>query len=285
MKKYILLISLSYYSICLSAQSLKESLQIADSIVSIDEQYAYGIYKRVYFFSDSLIEENVLIKLSKHSLNLKKYEESIKYTKKLLQKSNKDSDEITYYQQLLNLYLLAENYNELYTYINLNDTIQNANIKIRYINLFYKGLACIKLNNKNEALHCFSELWTLEKDSIKKEEIRVLNKKYFTSKNYNPLQGKVRSLIIPGLGQLYAKDYKNAANSFVLNASIISLMFITANQYTLLQSLLFWNQPLLHYYLGGANVAATITSTKINSENQMIMDKYLNVIDPIHPTN
>jgi hypothetical protein len=72
-----------------------------------------------------------------------------------------------------------------------------------------------------------------------------------------------KSLILPGLGQLYLHDYKNATHAFLLNAGLIGGLISTAIIHAPVDAVLFWFTPLSHYYLGNANAALELSNKKI----------------------
>jgi hypothetical protein len=72
-----------------------------------------------------------------------------------------------------------------------------------------------------------------------------------------------KSLLIPGLGQVYLGDYKNGTHAFLLNSGLIGGLICTAIIHAPVDALLFWFTPLSHYYLGNANAALELSNKKI----------------------
>ena len=70
-------------------------------------------------------------------------------------------------------------------------------------------------------------------------------------------------MILPGLGQMYLHDYKNATHAFLLNAGLIGGLISTAIIHAPVDAVLFWFTPLSHYYLGNANAALELSNKKI----------------------
>ncbi len=56
---------------------------------------------------------------------------------------------------------------------------------------------------------------------------------------------------MPGLGQFYNGDYKNAANSFILSGALITLLFAVAVNYTFVDAMASVIPYFQRYYFGG----------------------------------
>lgn len=72
------------------------------------------------------------------------------------------------------------------------------------------------------------------------------------TQNISPHKAMVMSLFLPGLGQAYAHDYKNAINSLLLNSVLVYSLIRTYKNYSWIEVLLgplsWWER----YYRGGA---------------------------------
>jgi len=87
----------------------------------------------------------------------------------------------------------------------------------------------------------------------------TLNKKVKHIDHISPIKALVMSLFLPGLGQAYAHDYKNAINSVALNSVFVYAMIRTFNSYSwpeVVMGVLPWWE---RYYRGGAVHAKEIT--------------------------
>ena len=95
-----------------------------------------------------------------------------------------------------------------------------------------------------------SEIET-EFDAIKKSE-----------KRYNPHTAWLLSLFVPGTGQLYSGEYKEAANSAVLLGGLLYLTISFAGKYSVFEAIAVVLPWFQRYYMGGANKAEKLTLEK-----------------------
>jgi len=90
-----------------------------------------------------------------------------------------------------------------------------------------------------------------------------------------PKVAGVLSIVIPGSGQLYAGDYKNAVNSFLLVAVFAAIgtdMFIRYAWYDSLISVFPW---FLRYYTGGYKNAMKIAEQKRTEKRNKRLNKII----------
>jgi tetratricopeptide (TPR) repeat protein len=93
---------------------------------------------------------------------------------------------------------------------------------------------------------------------------KALKKAYRKAKKINkkkPKTAKTLSMVIPGAGQLYAGDYRNALNSFGLNAVMGYWFYYTAISLSLSDAVLSTGPWLFRYYAGGFQRAPALTET------------------------
>lgn len=128
--------------------------------------------------------------------------------------------------------------------------------------IFFTAVANFKINDFYASERGFIELLN-NKDSVLVKEIF---QRLSTEKNkINPRRAKIFSMILPGTGQLYIGDYKNALKSFLLNAAIIATGVHFATAYTILDAYLFTANWFFRYYKGGFIKAQINAENKINS--------------------
>jgi len=81
--------------------------------------------------------------------------------------------------------------------------------------------------------------------------------------------------IIPGLGQLYLGEWKEALNSFIITAAFASVFVFTAYQLALLDAALMVLPWFHRYYQGGLMRAKELAVIKKNSQDVQIYNQLL----------
>lgn len=141
---------------------------------------------------------------------------------------------------------------------------------------FLKGIAYFGLNENDLAEEAFkkcvagfsdrSALLAFEKEfvDLKKSE-----------KRFNPQTAWLMSLFVPGTGQLYSGEYKEAANSAALLGGLIYLTISFATKYSFVEAIVVVLPWFQRYYIGGANKAERLAlekqKSKRNDSYQAIM--------------
>lgn len=105
---------------------------------------------------------------------------------------------------------------------------------------------------------------------VSKVEVEAIDTTHFK----NPHKAKHLSMFLPGLGQLYAKDYKNAVNSFFLNTALLGLGLWAAVVYTPFDGIVWVSPWLRRYYVGGYKKAYMI----VESTNRQKKEHYIKIL-------
>ena len=126
-------------------------------------------------------------------------------------------------------------------------------------------------------VHLYSYKWMESKKNIKKyygePYYEYIDSIFYNSDKLDiksPKRARLLSLFIPGLGQIYSKDYKNGINSLILN-SITSYLFLNSimdKKY--LDTLIIYYTPFRRYYQGSRSNAELIA----NNYNQKISQQF-----------
>lgn len=255
------------------SQNFDETLFLADETYK-NEDYpkALKIYKRLVFFSNN--NYNLFKNVANCYLKQKDYKQGIVYLDSALIYCS-DKNEKTNIQFLkVETLIFLEDY---YSAENLLENIQispQQNLKKN----FYLGIVNFAkadyLNSKKYFLISVNDTSITQKEKIKKafENIKKL-------KRPNPKIARTLSLIIPGAGQLYCGDYKNAVNSFVLVsvfAAIGTDMYFRYAWYDSLISVFPW---FYRYYNGGSNNAMQFAKQKRLLKRNKKLNELLKIID------
>ncbi len=94
----------------------------------------------------------------------------------------------------------------------------------------------------------------------------------------NPIIARNLSIILPGLGQLYAGDIKNGINSMALNAFLIWGFIHTWQTYSFIDSYISVFPWFQRYYIGSAIHARDIAEKKKARKKEKYFDEIVKVI-------
>ncbi|MFY8019669.1 MAG: hypothetical protein ACOVP1_00675 [Bacteroidia bacterium] len=237
------------------SQELSKLIDSADKELEMGRPLqAFKLYKRIAFYSGrNDFEWNYL----QAAFQAKLYDESFVLAQNMIQK---EAYEDSLY--LFKIYAISAINSANYQVFQSDDPYEMSRDEtLHQLYLHYGLLANFRQKKWPET---FATLDTLvgkgmmrasHSDSLK----QILN-------NLLSIQAKEignKSLIVPGLGQLALKDYKNASHAFLLNAGLISAMVVSSVIQTPLDGILFWLTPVSHYYIGNANAAYELAQVQI----------------------
>ncbi len=151
------------------------------------------------------------------------------------------------------------------------------NIPAYYINRknFYLAVSYYGLRDFKKSEQYFLQVVN---DSLSKQKIsKLLNSKRLIYRP-NPKTAKTLSMIIPGLGQIYAGDIKNSANSLALIGGLAYLGGYMAITYSFLDSVLTVMPWFIRYYQGGYANAYSQAYKKRQKRRQKTYRKILEII-------
>lgn len=127
----------------------------------------------------------------------------------------------------------------------------------------------------------FEESRTAFKLATSKEnnrsEIRIdsLFNELSNIKHPNPKTARILSMILPGAGQFYAGDVKNGINSLLLTGGFITIGFVVAINYSLLDSFVSVIPWIQRYYIGGFKRAGNIAEDRMLQKQNEIYQQIL----------
>ncbi len=216
---------------------------------------AFELYKRIDFFSDRNDFKWNMLRASYLSKN---FDDSYLLSKNMLDE-NLFSDSLILLDYFAVSALNTENYDIL-----LNEDYYGfADYESFYPSYKqYCLLAYFRQKKWKEANDLIQSLKTIKLLNESKADSLIITINEIVK--LNPDKIATKSLILPGLGQLYLKDYKNASHAFLLNAGLVAGLFTTAILHAPIDGVLFWLTPISHYYLGNANAASELTKAKID---------------------
>ncbi len=249
--------------------------------------------------------------LAENSCNAGNFKEAIYYYQRILCFGT-DAEKTESYINTANCYFELSDYDKAYELYELAYyTVQNDSLKKEM--LFKKAITLLNEKRYNLALleilefDCQNDKYfTLKKeiylgityfllDEFEKSEKHIMNYVNLShienSEEYEQLfienskikRGKIKtavilSCIIPGLGQMYAGDFKNAVNSALLNASLLGIAILIGYNYGIIDAVVTISPWLLRYYSGGIKKVENIAQRKIADEKQKIYNELLRLL-------
>ncbi len=116
---------------------------------------------------------------------------------------------------------------------------------------------------------------------VQPEQRKDIKKAYRKAKKINrkkPKTARVLSMVLPGAGQLYAGDYRNALNSFGLNAVMGYWFYYTAVRLSIPDAILSTGPWLFRYYAGGYQRAPVLTETVKEEKLRTVFQEIVGVL-------
>ncbi len=259
-----------------NAQNFDETIFLADKLFQNKDYFnSIDLYKRAIFFSEKPNNQlyyktgNCYFMLSKFEKAINSYDSAIQLSKNkilLTDLAFKKADCFIFLKE----YSLAENI--IYS-INTGNSTHTKNKK----NFYLAVINYAKTNYDKAELFFIDAINDTSKTAKNQIHKLFINKKYF--KTPNPKIAGILSLIIPGAGQLYSGDYKNAINSFLLTGIFVAIgadMLIRFAWYDSLISIFPW---FYRYYGGGYNNAINIANDRKTEKLNIRLNEIIEIIE------
>lgn len=276
MKRFWIIIIISFLSAFnMRAQSLKETLAFADTLYAGNNyEAALRQYKRVLFFNATDNENGYVHQrladcyFAVQNLEKSLFEYSIAYN---LESSDSIKNEFTFKRVLI--HTLMENYNDAsMELLSMEDSLSDYFSKRRS---FYTGVIDL-LQHDSTTKAKISFINSLNAtDSLSIKKVENLFSHYHPNRPH-PTVARILSIIIPGMGQLYIGDYKNAINSFILSGGLATLFMIVAVNYTFVDAFFGVMPHFQRYYFGGVKHAKSGALEKREyNRKKLLSDLYI----------
>jgi len=262
----------------------------------------------------SLFSQNIAqtYELAKEQFNIENYNLSIQLFQRILCFGDKDQKNACY-QDLADCYFQLRDYENAYEYYEIayfiipDDSIRNEitfkktltllfdnkyhlalielldskfsnSSYLRQKRKLYLGITYFFLNDFEKSEASFQEFL----DEVCPENKDFLEGIFVNNKKIDRISVKTAkrmSMIVPGLGQLYVGDVKNAINSAVLNFTLLILTIYVGINYGIPNaavSILPW---MFRYYSGGINKVEEIARQKILIKRKKIYSDLLQLLN------
>lgn len=239
------------FSIVTFSQSLEETFKLAETFqASGNHDAAIETYLRVIFFDEeeTLVKDALLNTANLYFIE-KDYANAALYYQRAGAYFEKDAS-IPLFLQKVNAYLSANLYQsaiEELLYFDKNDFSSEEQLSTYY---FQYGVAYYGLREYDQAQEYFARLID-ENNTRDQSKLAEIIQKVKKAERKSVAAAFYMSAVIPGLGQIYAGDWRNGINSFLLSGGLIAAGFYTAYFYTPLDALLVVFPWWSRYHLGG----------------------------------
>lgn len=277
MKNIILiLIIFVLFKTNIAGQNSEEIIILAEnSYKTANYENAIYYYQRILCFGSEEEKNKCYIKIADCYFETENFDKSYSFYELAFNTIKSDSikNEILFKKAILRLsegrYNLA--------LIELIDFDQNSSDYFSQKKEIYLGITYFLLNNfelsEKHILNYVEKSCPNKSDEIKKlfVENKKINKKL-------PKITAFMSGVIPGLGQLYLGDFKNAGNSAILNFSLIGIGVIVGKRYGIINAVFSVLPWFYRYYSGGIKGVKKTARQKINYKRQKIFDELLMLI-------
>ncbi len=259
------------FSLCLGlrlqGQTLAQTEAIADKFMEDGNFYAAAkFYSRVYFFSDKSSLGRINGKLGKAYFGKRDFKRAYQHFDNAQKLEQNDTVRAEWFLRKTAALILQQKFKlALLEMLNYHGPLTEDQQK-KYF--FLKGTIYFGEEKFDLAKQNFIKALS-NKDSASVARIDSL----FQRKNIlrpNPKTAKWLSIIMPGLGQMYAGDVKNGLNSFALNISLFYLFARDAIKFSFFESFIVFYPWIQRYYQGGFERAEKIARKKLRQKRAKV---------------
>jgi hypothetical protein len=276
LKRFLLHIILSIAPLLAFAQNLEETKAFADKQF-LEENYhlALKAYKRILFFDKEAFKADCYPRIAHCYFKTEDFSKSLFYYDLSLSFTSNDSLRNEYIFKRVILYLLQHQ-----LLFALQEVLSINEQQSRYFTAkkdYYLGVIHFQNNDFEKAkLHfkqCAENSTTA--DTLRIEEMFEQAK----LDKPNPRTAKILSMFVPGSGQIYAGDIKNALNSILLTGGFATIFILTYTKLSPLDAIISVLPWFQRYYMGGVSKAEQIAYTKKEKKRQALFADILNYLE------
>ena len=259
------------------AQDIYQTLELANnSKDALNYTAAVSFYERVLFFdTEQELYPEVCHNIADCYLAIGDYAKAIKYYSLAANLSKDDSLRNQYSLQKIESLILNQNY--AYAYIELLE-IEGTNKGKENWELF-AAVSSFGMENYSTAKQHFLNLIPKnnKEDSLKIEALFKKLEKYH--KRLRPKRARWMSYLVPGMGQIYSGNIKNALNSILLNGILIYITIELSATYHILDALLATVPWIQRYYFGGAINAEQSCKMQLAKRKTQVYQQLLEILE------
>lgn len=259
---------------------------------SLDETYAFALFesrqgnydiaikslKRLQFFDDQNAFPQVFRLLADCYFQKADYENAYYYYDLAFIQAENDSLQPQIAARKISCKLFEQQYQEaLIDLLSFNQSLTplqqsqfDALFAITYYYLF----------DYEQSKQYFLKCAELIQPAAGEELNAAFQKVHRIEKRFNPRTAKVLSIIVPGLGQVWAGDYRDGINSFLLVSGLLSASVAMAATISTLDAVIIVAPWFQRYYMGGYQKSYEIAVKRQDKEKLKILAQIVKMINP-----
>lgn len=275
---YTLLFSLIFFPIA-KAQDIHELKKFSDEqFYKGNYQLALKEYQRILFFDNNKEYNELYSKIASIHYQMSDFNLALKYYEFATVVENNDS---LRFELALKRTLCKFNQNKyLEALTELFGLPDNPSEFLQKKKNLYLGICYFGLNDYKNSCKFFSDL--LDSAGIKKINNLFIDFEHFSMK-YRPEKLELMSILLPGLGQIYAGEIFSGLNSIILLSVITVYAMVTAVNYAFIDGMFVLSSWFYRYYSGGYNNASEIAVKKISEKKTELYSEIFTIIENFHP--
>jgi tetratricopeptide (TPR) repeat protein len=277
MKNILLILFISISEIGFS-QDIKQSFDFANELYGKQDYVGATItYRRVIYFDKAEEYRKSCYKNIADCLyETQQYEEAADYYELAFFQQKTDSSKAEVLFRKLSCYLIQNNFD--YAQVELLNISEKLTEEQKRRKTFYSALLNFSTEKYEDSEKEFLQLIDTTNIESRKRvgELFVKNEKI---SKLSPRKARILSMIMPGLGQFYAGDFKNGANSILLTAGIGVWGVMAAVRSTSPIDALFTMVPWFQrYYSGGYKKAEIIAENQKKKRRAKVYNQILDEV-------
>ncbi|NLA49350.1 MAG: hypothetical protein GX876_07795 [Bacteroidales bacterium] len=271
---YILLFNLTLFY-PLKAQDIHQIRMFGDEqFRNGDYRLALKEYQRVLLFDNERIYNDLYSKIASIHYYSSEYDHALRYFDYAIITEINDS---LRFELMLNKALCYFKMNNYMAALNeLFDLPDPPGRFLQNRKNLYMGICYFGMNDYKNSEGCFSALL----DSYGVSEIKdIFNDFGRFNKKFRPGKIELMSMLLPGLGQIYAGEIPDGLNSFLLISGVSFYSLVTAVNYAVIDGLLVLSSWFYRYYSGGFTNASDLAHKKLHRKKEEVYSEILALIE------
>jgi len=270
---FCLIINCDHKLLC---QDLISTIKLGDQYFA-DGNYDYAIsfYRRAFYFSDTL-KTNISLKLAECYEITGETKNTEYFLNYAINNAPSDSIKTKYLFDKILYFMRHDKPNyALMSLYSINPYDKNIEDKI----LFFESMILFLNEDYKES---YTSLLEYGENKFSDQTDQKIDEIYMQAENNafkNPKKARILSMIVPGAGQVYNKDYQEAVNSFLLTGLFIVLYVNVIRNYGIFQGIIGIFPWYQRYYMGGSKIAYELTLNKKEQQRIKLYNELLDIIE------